>query len=137
MIAVASEYACVEQQVSPVSEGRDLEQLLRENRVLNCDRNYYRSQHERARAREELLKQEIQQLNARIRYLEQKLYGRKSEKSSASEKDNSTLSSSDDPPKRERGQQPGSPGHGRRDYSHLPLEEEIYELDLFQATTKG
>jgi len=129
MIAVASEYTCMDQQVSPVSEGLDLEQLLSKNRVLNCDKNYYKSQHERARAREELLKQEIQQLNARIRYLEQKLYGRKSEKSSSSEKNNSTSLSSDDSSKRGRGHQSGSPGHGRRDYSHLRLEEEIYELD--------
>ncbi len=128
MIVVASENTWLDQQVSPVSEGLDLEQLLLEKRVLNCDKNYYKSQHERARAREELLKQEIQQLNARIRYLEQKLYGRKSEKSSASEK-NTSSSSSADPCKRKRGQQPGSPGHGRRDYSHLRLEEEIYELD--------
>ncbi len=127
MIVVASENTWLDQQVSPVSEGLDLEQLLLEKRVLNCDKNYYKSQHERARAREELLKQKIQQLNARIRYLEQKLYGRKSEKSSASEKN--TSSSSADPCKRKRGQQPGSPGHGRRDYSHLRLEEEIYELD--------
>jgi transposase len=129
MITAASEYTWLDQQVSPVSEGLDLEQLLLENRVLNCDKNYYKSQHERARAREELLKQEIQQLNARIRYLEQKLYGRKSEKSSSSEKNNSTSLSSDDSSKRGRGHQPGSPGHGRRDYSHLRLEEEIYELD--------
>ena len=60
MIAVASEYTGMDQPVSPVSEGLDLEQLRLENRVLNCDKNYYKSQHERARAREELLKQEIQ-----------------------------------------------------------------------------
>jgi len=129
MIAFASQNGCVDQQVSPVSEGRDLEQLVQENRSLHCDKNYYKSMHERAKAREELLKQEVQQLKARIRYLEQKLYGRKSEKKTSSEKSGSAASSSDDPPKRNRGQQPGSPGHGRRDYSHLPLEKEVYKLD--------
>jgi transposase len=129
MIAVASENTCVDPPVSPVSQMLDLQQLMQENRALHCDRNYYKSLHEKARAREELLKQEVQQLKARIRYLEQKLYGRKSEKNSSSEKNTSTSSSSDDPSKRNRGQQPGSPGHGRRDHSHLPLQEEVYELD--------
>src|SRR5688572_7871751 len=32
------------------------------------------------------------------------------------------------PEKRGRGQRPGSPGHGRRDYSHLPTEEEIHDV---------
>ena len=78
MIAVASENICGYQQVSPVSEVIDLQSLLQENRTLHCDRNYYRTLPEKAKAREDLLKQEKQQLNARIRYLEQKLYGRKS-----------------------------------------------------------
>ena len=127
MIAMAPEHGCLDRPIGPVSEGLNLEQLLQENRALYCEKNYYRSLHEKAKTREELLKQEVQQLKARIRYLEQKLYGRKSEKKSSSEKN--TSSSSDDPPKKERGQQPGSPGHGRRDYSHLPVEEESYELD--------
>jgi transposase len=126
MIAIAPEIRCGNQSVSEVL---DLEQMLQENRTLYGDRNYYKSMHERARAREELLKQEIQQLNARIRYLEQKLYGSKSEKKTSSEKNTSALSSSDDPSKRKRGQQKGSPGHGRRDYSHLPVKEEIFELE--------
>ena len=31
--------------------------------------------------------------------------------------------------KRRRGQQPGSRGHGRRDYSHLPADEHVHEPD--------
>jgi transposase len=129
MIAVASVNSFGDQQVSPVSEGFDLEQLLLEIRVLNCEKNYYKSLHEKARAREELLKQDVQQLNAKIRYLEQTLYGRKSEKKTSSEKNTSASSSDADPSKRKRGQQTGSPGHGRRDYSHLPVKEEIFKLD--------
>jgi transposase len=129
MIAIASENRCGNQQVSPVSEVLDLEKLLQENRTLHCERNYYKTLHEKARAREELLQQEVQQLNARIRYLEQKLYGRKSEKKTSSKKNTSTSSSNDDPSKRKRGQQPGSPGHGRRDYGHLRVKEEVFELD--------
>jgi transposase len=129
MIAVVSENTCVDQPVNLVREELDLEQLLLEIRVLNCEKNYYKSLHQKARDREELLKQENQQLNARVRYLEQQLYGRKSEKKASSEKSNSATSSEDDPSKRKRGQQPGSPSHGRRDYSHLPVEEKIFAID--------
>ena len=61
----------------------DLQELLQENRTLLCERNCYKSLHEKISVREELLKQEIQQLNARIRYLEKRLYGRKSEKNTS------------------------------------------------------
>jgi transposase len=129
MIALASGNAGVDLQVRPVRERLDLQQLLLENRILNCDKNYDKGQHERAKAREELLKQEIQQLKARIRYLEQKLYGRKSEKNNSSEKNTSASSCDDDSNKRKRGHQPGAPGHGRRDYSHLPAKDEFFALD--------
>jgi len=52
MIAVASENICGDQQVSPVSEVIDLQQLLQENRTLHCDRNYYKTLHEKAKERE-------------------------------------------------------------------------------------
>ena len=108
----------------------DLQELLQENRTLRCERNCYKRLHEKTSTREEVLKQEIQQLNARIRYLEKRLYGRKSEKNTSNPKSNSsTASPSDGEPKRSRGHQRGSPGHGRRDYSHLPVKEEIFELD--------
>lgn len=126
MIAITQENRCGNQQAPPVSELVDLQQLRQEIRTLHCDRNYYKTLHEEAKAREDLLKQENQQLKARIRYLEQKLYGRNSEKKTSSEKNTSTSSSNDDPSKRNRGQQKGSPGHGRRDYSHLPVKEEIF-----------
>ena len=41
MIAVASDNGCVDQQVSPASEGLDLEQLLLENRILNFEKYLY------------------------------------------------------------------------------------------------
>jgi len=113
-----------------VGEVLDVQHLLRENHTLRWDRNFYKSLLEGATAREQLLKQEIEQLNARIRYLERRLYGRKSEKKRSKAKSNSsTASFSDSEPKRSRGHQLGSPGHGRRDYSHLPVKEEIFGLD--------
>jgi transposase len=130
MIAVTQENNCGNQQVIPVRKVLDLQHLLQENQTLRCDRNCYKSLLEKARAREELLKQEIQQLNARIRYLEKRLYSRKSEKKTSKSKSNSsTASCSDGESKRSRGHQPGSPGHGRRDYSHLPVQEDVFELD--------
>ncbi len=43
--------------------------LKKENRELRCERGYWEKQHQRAREREEKLREEIQQLKARIRYL--------------------------------------------------------------------
>jgi transposase len=130
MIAVTQENSSGNQQAIPVGEVLDLQHLLQENQTLRWDRNHYKSLLERAIDREQLLKQEIQQLNARIRYLEKRLYSRKSEKNTSKPKNNSsTASCSDGEPKRSRGHQPGSPGHGRRDYSHLPVKEEIFGID--------
>ena len=130
MIAITQKNSCDNEQSIPMSEALDLQPLLQEKRSLRWERNLYKSLLDRARAREQLLKQEVQQLNARIRYLEKRLYGRNSEKKTSKSKSNSsTASSSDGQPKRSRGHQPANPGHGRRDYSHLPVQEEIYELD--------
>jgi hypothetical protein len=121
MIAITPENSSDNQRAIPVGEVLDLQHLLQENRSLRGDRNYYKDRLERAKAREQLLKQEIEQLHARIRYLEKRLYGRKSEKKNPKAKSNSSATScSDDESKRSRGHQPGSPGHGRRNYSHLP-----------------
>jgi transposase len=88
--------------------------------------------HQRAKQRELLLEQDKQQLQARIRYLEQQLYGKSTE--SAKSKDSlaagsaATAKPPEATPARRRGQQPGQPGPTRRDYSHLPAEEEIHDL---------
>ena len=88
--------------------------------------------HQKALERERLLKEEKQQLQARIRYLEQQLYGKKSE--SAKPKDSlgpdpaQPASTPQAVPVRPRGQQRGKPGPTRRDYSHLPFEDEFHEL---------
>ena len=64
-----------------------------------------------------------------IRALQDKLFGRKSEKSARSDRSNDLF----DPEEvaaaaKKRGAQPGHAGHGRRDYSHLPVEEEFVPL---------
>jgi transposase len=93
--------------------------------------------HERAKEREHLLWQEKQQLEARVRYLEQQLYGKKSE--SAKSKDSLAAAAAQTPrtpeaAARPRGQQRDQPGPTRRDYSHLPGEEEV--CDLAEADKK-
>ena len=103
--------------------------LKKENRELRCERGYWEKQHQRAREREEQLKEEVQQLKARIRYLERELYGQKTEKSSGgSEASIEDEKEEEEKEKRPRGHQPGTPGHGRRNLDHLPAVEEDYEL---------
>jgi transposase len=93
---------------------------------LGCERGYWEKQHQRAREREEKLEEEIQQLKARIRYLEKELYGRKSEKPSGGSERKSAEEQEEE--KKPRGHQEGAPGHGRRNNEHLPVVEEVYEL---------
>jgi len=100
--------------------------LKKEILELGCERGYWEKQHQRAREREEKLKEEIQQLKARIRYLEKELYGRKSEKSSGGSE--RTSKEEQEEKKKPRGHQQGAPGHGRRNYEHLAVVEEVYEL---------
>ena len=102
------------------------EQLRRENNVLKTDIAYWKSCHGNAVAREEALKKELQDKEARIKYLNRQLYERKSEQSrKASE---SSSEHSEVRAKRKRGQQRGVPPAGPRDQSHLPLYEELYDL---------
>lgn len=130
MLTVTLENTCKNQLPKLVNETLNLEQFIKENLALKCDKNYYKRLHSKAREREELLKQEVQQLKAQIRYLQRKLYSRKSEKKNSNSKnDLSKASNCNNEPKKNKGHQPGSPGHGRRDYSHLPFKEEIFELD--------
>jgi transposase len=78
---------------------------------------YWQAMHQRACAREQQLQQRIAELEAQLRLREQQLFGRKTETTAA------TVPSSSPPAvrQRRRGQQPGRPGPGRRDHSHLPV----------------
>ena len=79
--------------------------------------HYWETQFSRLKTREEKLKDEVETLKAQLRKREQQLFGTKSEKTR--QKPDQVLSPAK-PSKNKRGQQPGKPGHGRRDYSHLP-----------------
>jgi len=91
---------------------------------LKWEANYWRAQHERLLEREAALQAEVAALQATIRDLNQRLYGTKSEKSAGP--DRVGMSKPTSP--RQRGQQPGSKGHGRSDRSALPVVAEVHDV---------
>lgn len=90
---------------------------------LKWQSNYWRTQHERGVAREEILKEQLKQKEAIIRDLNQRLYGQKSEKSRS--KNEVNPNAKDTPSKRTRGQQKGSVSHGRTQRLNLPVISEV------------
>jgi len=93
---------------------------------LTWQANYWRAQYEQLVERETALKAEVETQQATIRDLTQRLYGTKSEKATH-------LKQAGVPPlvsSRKRGQQPGSPGHGRRDRATLPVVVEARDLSM-------
>jgi len=93
---------------------------------LKWQGNYWKSQHARSVAREEVLTEEVKKKDAIIRDLKRRLYGKKSEKSSSTPDVNSNMP--DKKSKRPRGQQRGGRGHGRTDRSNLPIIPEVIGL---------
>ena len=91
---------------------------------LKWEANYWRAQHERLLEREAALQAEVAALQATLRDLNQRLYGTKSEQSAGP--DRVGMSKPTSP--RQRGQQPGSQGHGRSDRSALPVVAEVYDV---------
>jgi len=88
-------------------------------------RERLRSQLEGAEQREQALQRQLEHARGRIRDLEQRLFGRKSERQWVidNQQPHSVARL------RRRGQQPGAAGHGRRRCNELPLREELVELD--------
>src|SRR5213593_1143443 len=92
--------------------------------ALKWEANYWRAQHARLVQREAALKAQVEALEAQLRDLTQRLYGKKSEQSAGSE----ALGTSNEAHPRKRGQQPGTPGHGRSDRSTLPVVVEVHDM---------
>ena len=101
------------------------EQLRRENNALKTDIAYWKSRHHDAVEREEALKKALADKEARIKYLNRQLYGKKNERSNSKPEGGEQDTA---PAKRGRGQQPGRPIPPPRDQSHLPVHDELYEL---------
>lgn len=96
---------------------------------LKWDSRYWRRQHDRALAREVVLKQENEHLQAQIRDLKQRLYGKRSEKTVTQSEAQTNAGKSSRP----RGQEANSHGHGRTLRPHLPIIEEWHALPTHQT----
>jgi transposase len=90
---------------------------------LRWETQYWKKQHGLAVEREQARKADNECLQARIRDLTQRLYGKKSEKGT-----NKSEGRKNKDPKRPRGQQEKSKGHGRTLLENLPVEEEFVDL---------
>ena len=88
--------------------------------------NFWEAQFHRVKTREEELLSEVEELKAKLRKREQQLFGKSSEKNIKTQDTHPELEK--EKLKKNRGQQLGSKGHGRRDYSHLPVVEEEVSL---------
>lgn len=111
--------------------------LLEEKLKAAREAAYWRVMHRRAVDREAKLKHQVAELEAKLRLREQQLFGRKTESSSSTQPSLAPSSTPANPTtpaaaqsaqRRPRGQQAGRPGHGRRDYRHLPATVEDAKL---------
>jgi len=81
--------------------------------------------HAKAVEREQSLKDQIKVLEGQVRDLKQRVFSRQSEKSRVKKGEGKSISSN---PKRPRGQQPGSEGHGLTERPDLPVTKESVEF---------
>jgi transposase len=97
---------------------------------LKHQASYWKAQHDRVKTQLDKANQTINEYLGKIKDLKNRIFGKKTEKnkSTPGNKDNKT---SDPKPKRPRGQQPGSQGHGRTQRPDLPILLE--ENDLTEA----
>ena len=100
--------------------------LEKEYLELKSAVGYWRAMHGKAILREKILQQTIKKLEGQIRDLRHRIFGKKSEKPSAKEENGKAK---DPKPKRHRGQQPGSNGHGLTERPDLPVKEEKVVFD--------
>lgn len=77
---------------------------------------------DQAALREAALRGELELAQAKIRDLQQRVFGRKSERSKGANESQPSVSG------RSRGHQRGKPGHGRKMHPHLPVHVEVVEL---------
>ena len=106
--------------------------LRRDNLEQRQQAGYWKSMHGRALERIAALQQENEQLRGDVRRLQDQLFGQKSEKQTHKDRSNFLpgLDDEDDTADAtDAGQsKPPRPGPKRRDYSHLPKEEDAVEL---------
>jgi transposase len=114
---------------------QEVADLRRENAELRQQAGYWKAQHARAVNRAKQLEAEVEQLRGENRTLQDQLFGRKSETASAQDRSNRLEGEEDQAPSTPpgRGQRKDRPGPKRRDYSHLPVVEELRELPKDQC----
>ncbi len=105
----------------PIPALRQIVILEREYLELKCAVGYWQKMHQKAVLRENELKQIIKEQDGKIRDLQSRLFGKKSETGNPSKNEGQKGL---EPKKRPRGQQPGSKGHGRTVRPDLPEREE-------------
>lgn len=88
---------------------------------------------EQATQREAVLRAELEVAQAKIRDLQQRVFGRKSERRKGGSEQQSRGLATRSP----RGQQRGSPGHGRTRLAHLPERVEVVEIETPQCPQCG
>ena len=109
---------------------QEVADLRRENAELRQQVGYWKAQHARAVHRAEQLEAEVEQLRGENRKLQDQLFGRKSETASSKDRKNH-LEGEEDRARstpRKQGQRKDQPGPKRRDYSHLPVVEDLRVL---------
>jgi transposase len=111
------------------------DRLERENFEFRQQVGYWKSRHRDALGRITALEQKVGELEGEKRQLQADLFGRRSEAQPGADRSNDLDDPQDDSQdtKRKRGQQPGNPGPKRRDYSQLPVREELVELPAEQC----
>jgi transposase len=127
----AREYVTLSRQehIRLVWEGRHWKRLHHSAavRLAEQEADYRRRlqcQSEGADQREQALRRDLEYARGRIRDLEQRLFGRKSERQWVIDGQRPRTAAS----VRGRGQQRGSPGHGRRPLGGLPIHDEILPM---------
>jgi len=94
-------------------------------KALN-ERGYWKALHSKAKERIAELEKEIKELKAKLRMREKQLFGKKSEKGQQGKEQ--ADSNKEEKQKRNRGQQPGKPGHGRGKHDRLEVIEKTIEI---------
>ena len=100
---------------------------------LKSSEGYWRAMHAKALIREKKLQQIIKEQKGQIKDLRNRVFGKKSEKK-RSKKNNGK--SKEYGPKRPRGQQPGSKGHGFTEHPDLPIKREESEFSEHPVCSK-
>lgn len=109
---------------------QEVHELRRENSELRQQVGYWKAQHARAVHRADQLQAEVEELRGENRKLQDQLFGRKTETARSKDRKNHLEGEEDQASSTpgKRGQRKDRPGPKRRDYSHLPVVEDLRVL---------